>query len=268
MLAFMKKIIESVISKGIYDAIKYLFVIAFAGIASLAALIISTNTKYLIPYASIITITAAAAAILLVLFIYKGVSPIYNFYIETDFKYVFLEKEYFYEYIDKEHITYKKILTLKVLCKSLDRYYDKYNWTGGYAPVITSEDKNHKIVLTTARDSFQQFEVLFGRKYKKGEVIKITLTFDLKNSENKATPAISSTIVEPTKHLTFHIKISKDYRKGAATAQKFPITDSRIALESTEMKFDSEGEIIWPIANPQMLLVYSLSWEAPEEKNN
>lgn len=268
MLVYIKKIVESVISKGIYDIIKYLFVIALAGITSLAALVISINTKYLIPYAIIITITSAAAVTLLALLIYKHFSPIYNFYIETDFKYIFLQKEYYYEYIDIDHITYKKILTLKVLCEGLDRYYDKYNWTGGYTPVIISDDKNHTIIPTTKRDSFQQFEVLFGRRYRKGDVIKLILTFDLKNSENKATPAISTTIVEPTKHLILHIKIAKDYRKSSAIAQKFPITDSRIALENFEKRFDSEGEIIWEIQNPPMLLVYSLSWEVPESKNN
>lgn len=268
MIVDIKKIIENTISKGIYDIIKYLLVIAFTGITSLIAFTISINTKYLLPYAIIITIISAAVAALIVLLIYKHFSDIYNYYIETDFKYIFLEKEYYYEYIDTEHITYKKILTLKVLCDSLDRYYDKYNWTGGCTPQIISDDKSHRIVLTTSRDSFQQFEVHFGRKYKKGDIINIKLTFSLKNNENKAAPALSTTVVEPTKHLKLHIKISKNYRKGAASAEIFPITDSRIALDTLEKKFDSKGEIIWDIPNPSMLLVYSLTWEVPESKSN
>lgn len=264
MLESIKKILESVISKGIYDIIKYLLFIVLAGITGLATHIIVLNIKYLIPYAIIIVITTSAAVGLLGLFVYKQYSPIYNIFTKTDFKYIFLRKECFYEYIDMHHIIYQKQIKLKVLCKNIDRYYDKYNWTGGEKPKISSANKDHTIVPTTKKDSFQQFEVHFGRNYRKGEIIDLHLTFELEDSENKANTAISSTILEPTKYLKLRVKISKDHREGAANAEIFPIIDSRIALEKCEKNFDNNGVIDWEISNPPMLLVYSIRWNMPK----
>jgi hypothetical protein len=264
MLRSIKKILESVLSKGIYDITKYLLFIAITGITGLATHILISSVKYLIPYAIVITIITAATVGLLGLLIYKQYSPIYNVYTKTDFKYIFLEKECFYEYIDMHHIIYQKQIKLKVLCKSIDRYYDKYNWTGGDTTKISSANKDHTIVLTTKRDSFQQFEVHFGKSYKKGDVINLHLTFELQDRQNKANSVISSTIVEPTKYLKLKIKISEDYREGAANAEIFPIIDSRIALDKCEKSFDNNGVINWEIPNPPMLLVYSLRWNMPK----
>ncbi len=260
MLRSMKRILESVFSKGIYDIIRYLIFIVITGITGLATHILVSSVKYLIPYAIVIAIIAASTVGLLGLLVYKQYSPIFNVYTKTDFKYIFLEKECFYEYIDMHHIIYQKQIKLKVLCKSIDRYYDKYNWTGGDKPKISSANKDHSIILTTKRDSFQQFEVHFGRSYKKGDVINLSLTFELQDNENKANSVISSTIVEPTKYLKLKIKISEGYREGVAKAEIFPIIDSRIALDKFEKSFDNNGVINWEISNPPMLLVYSLRW--------
>jgi hypothetical protein len=265
MLGSIKKILESVISKGIYDIIKYLLFIVLAGITGLATHILTLNIKYLMPYAILLAITMAATVGLLGLLIYKQYNPIYNIYTKTDFKYIFLRKEYFYEYIDMHHIIYQKQIKLKVLCETIDRYYDKYNWTGDdKLKIIRSANKDHTIILTTKRDSFQQFEVHFGRNYRKGEIIDLLLTFELEDNEQKANPAISSTIVEPTKYLKLKVKISKDHREGTANAEIFPTIDSRIALDKSEKNFDNDGVIEWEIPNPPMLLVYSLRWNKPK----
>lgn len=265
MLGSIKKILESVISKGVYDIIKYLLFIVLAGITGLATHIIASNIKYLLSYSILISITAAAAAGLFGVLVYKETNPIYNIYTKTDFKYIFLRKEYFYEYIDMHHIIYQKQIKLKVLGDTIDRYYDKYNWTGNDKPkIISSANKDHTIVLTTKKDSFQQFEVHFGRNYKKGDIIDLLLTFELEDDEQEANPAISSTIVEPTKYLKLKVKISKDHREGTANTEIFPIIDSRIALDKSEKSFDNNGVIEWEIPNPPMLLVYSLRWTKPK----
>jgi len=263
MLGSLKKIFEGVLSKGIYDITKYLLFIALAGAAGIGAHIFALHFKYLLPYAIIIAITIAASVGLLGLSLYKKYNPLYNIYTKSDFQYLFLRKECIYEYIDMNHIIYQKLIKLKVLCKSIDRYYDKYNWTGCDRPKIKSACKDHSIILTTKRDSFQQFEVHLGRKYKKGEIIDIHLTFELIDNENKANTVVSSTIVEPTKYLKIKVKISKDYREDIANVEIFPIIDSRIPLEKFEKSFDNNGVIEWEISNPTMLLVYSLRWNMP-----
>ena len=83
----------------------------------------------------------------------------------------------------------------------------------------------------------------------------------------KATPSFSTTIVEPTKKLTLTLKINKDYRTASVIYEKFPSTDSRLALETKEYNFPDNSEIEVIIDNPKMLLVYSLNWENPKSEN-
>lgn len=267
MLESIKKALESALSKGIYDLIYYLFFFALGGISGLVSNSISVNNKYLIPYGIIITITTAATIAFLALIIYKMISPIHNFYLDTDFDYIFLEKKLIYEYNNPEDITYTKKYKIQ-LRKSTDRFHDKYNWTGDHTPIITSSDPHHKILPTTRRDSYQQFEVCFGKKFKKGEIIDLTIIFKLTDKKIKATPSFSTTIVEPTKKLTLSLKINKEYRSSSVTYEKFPSTDSRLALETREYHFPDNSEIEVVIDDPKMLLVYSLNWENPKSKIN
>lgn len=266
MLESIKRALESALSKGIYDLINYLFFFVLGGLSGLATHSISLNNKYLIPYAVIIAITSAATVTLLALVIYKKFSPIHNFYLDTDFDYIFLEKKLTYEYNNPEDITYTKKYKI-ILRKGTDRFHDKYNWTGDNTPIITSSDSNHKIFLTTRRDSYQQFEVYFGKKFKKGEIINLTLIFKLNDKEMKATPSFSTTIVEPTKKLTLTLKINKEYRTSSVIYEKFPSTDSRLALETKNYSFPDNSEIEVIVDNPKMLLVYSLTWENPRSEN-
>lgn len=93
MLESIKKALESAISKGLYDLINYLFFFLLGGISGLVSHSISVNNKYLIPYVVIITITSAVTVTLLALVIYKKVSLLHNFYLDTDFDYIFLKKK-------------------------------------------------------------------------------------------------------------------------------------------------------------------------------
>ena len=266
MLESLKKALEGALSKGIYDLINYLLFFALGGISGLITHSISTNNKYLIHYAILITITSVFTVSLLAFVIYKKISPLHNFYLDTDFDYIFLEKKLTYEYNTPEDITYTKKYKI-LLRKSTDRFHDKYNWTGDNNTVINSSDPHHKIFHTTRRDSYQQFEVCFGKKFKKGEIIDLTLIFKLTDKEMKSSPSFSTTIVEPTKKLTLTIKINKKYRTASVIYEKFPSTDSRLALETKEYHFPDNSEIEVTIDNPKMLLVYSLTWENPKSKN-
>jgi hypothetical protein len=260
MLENSKKIIENIFSKIIYDLSKYLFIIFISGIAGLAAHIYAINNKYFLPYAVVFSISIGAGIGAIGFYIYKQRSPIYRIYSEIDFKYLFVKKELTFEYKDNCHMIYQKHVKIKVLCKSLDRYFDKFNWSGCEMPKISCDNKNYEIFLTTKRDAFQQLEVHFGKNYKKGEIIDFLLSFDLTDSENVSTPMLTSTIVEPTEYLKLTVKIPKEYNITKADAEVFPIIDSRLSLYIREMYFDNYDKIEWEILKPNLLLVYSLRW--------
>lgn len=261
MARYGKMILESISSSAIYDLSKYLLFVFLSGISGVAAHICAGYIYYLTPYAVILSISAAAGAGFLGMYLYKRHNPILRVFSKVEFKYSILSKECFYEYKDSNHMIYEKHLKLKVLCKNLDRYYDKYNWTGCGKINIISADKDHEIIQTIKRDSFQQFEVHFGRNYKKNQIIDLQLTFELEDTENKANPNLSTTIVEPTKYLKLGIKMPDEYKEYTADAEVFPLIDSRIPLEKHIMNSNNNGVIEWEINNPELLLVYSLKWK-------
>lgn len=141
--------------------------------------------------------------------------------------------------------------------------YDKYNWSGCEKPKISSDDKDHLILLTKKRDAFQQFEVHLGKNYRKGEIIDLHLSYEFEDIENKAIPMLSTTIVEPTNYLKLIVKVPKQFNIDKADAEVFPIIDSRIALDKHVINYNNNGVIEWEILNPKMLLVYSLRWNMP-----
>lgn len=262
MLAIIKKALENIINKILCNLIYSLLCFVIGGISGLVTYFISVNNKYVI----IITITSTVTVTLLSLIIYKKVSPLLKFYLDTDFDCIFLEKKLIYEYNAPENIIYTKKYKIR-FCKSTDRFHDKYNWTGCSTPIITSSDPHHQIFPTTRRDSYQQFEVCFGKKFNKGELMDLTLIFKLTDTEMKSIPSFSTTIVEPTKKLTLILKINEEYRTNYAIYEKFPSTDSRLALDTKKYNFPDNSQIEVVIDNPKILLVYSLNWENPKSEN-
>ena len=165
---------------------------------------------------------------------------------------------------------FKKRIKIKVIGKNIDRYYDKYNWTGYGKVSITSNVKDHKILMTAKRDAFQQFEVYFGKSYKKGETVEFCITYTFEDYEEKAIPILSTTIVNPTYDLTLKVILPKSFGVVKAYYESFPCIDSRLPLESGVLIFDDNSvedsntaAVEWSIQKPLMLLVYSIKWDMP-----
>ena len=267
MLNGIKKLFKDIITKGIYDLIKYLLIGLIASITGLFYNFFALHGKYLMPFTVIMTLIAVIATCLLLLIIYRENNPIFNVYKKTDFQFIFLEKDLTYDYTNLDCIKYEKKVKLQVICDSVDRFYDKYNWTGDSKPLIASSDKTHEIVPTPKRDSYETFEVHFGRTYKKGDIIDLKLTFSMEDKERKADTRVSTTIDEPIRKLKIKIKVSEDYREGPANATIFPLIDGRHCTYNEYKYFDNDGIIEWEAKDPQMLTKYSLKWSPSKEKN-
>lgn len=267
MLNSIKKLFKDIITKGIYDLIKYLLIGLIASITGLFYNFLVLHGKYLVPFTIIITFICIIVICLLILIIYHENNPIFNIYKKNDFQFIFLEKELTYDYTNLECIKYEKKVKLQVICDSVDRFYDKYNWTGDSNPLITSSNKIHVIVPTPKRDSYETFEVHFGRTYKKGDIIDLKLTYMMEDKDRKADTRVSTTIDEPIRKLKIKIKVSEEYQQGRANATIFPIIDGRHSIYNEYRYFDNDGVIEWETKDPQMLTKYSLIWSPTKQKN-
>lgn len=263
----IKKFLAGFLNKIAYEALRYQLAICLAGITGVITHAYATNNKYLLPYTIILSLSAAIGIGFFCIYIFKIRNP-YKIYLKTDFNYVILKKHCTYQYKSYTTMEYKKRIKLKVIAKSIDRYYDKYNWTGYGRVIITSSIKDHKILMTAKRDAFQQFEVYFGKNYKKGDIVEFYLTYMFEDSECKAIPILSTTIVEPTSDLNLKVILPKSFGIIKASFEAFPFIDSRLPLINGELFFDDSNvednttvAVEWPIPEPFMLLVYSIKWD-------
>jgi hypothetical protein len=269
----IKKFIEGFLTKIAYDALKYQLAVCLAGFSGVITHAYATNNKHLISYAVVLSLTAALGTVFFCLHIYESHNPYYKAYKKTDFNYVIMKKHCSYQYRSYTTMEYRKKIKLKVVCKSIDRYYDKYNWTGCGNVVIASSDKEHKILMTAKRDAFQQFEVYFGKSYKKGDIVEFCIIYKFEDLECKSVPILSTTIVEPTDDLTLKVILPKAFGILKANYEIFPCIDSRLPVETGEFTFnDSNVEdnttvaVEWSVPKPSMLLVYSIKWEFHKNK--
>lgn len=269
----IKKFFAGFFNKLAYEALKYQLAICLAGISGVITHAFATNNKYLVPYAIVLSLSAAFGIGFFSLYIYKYHNPLYKIYVKTDFNYIILKKHCTYQYRNYKTMEFKKRIKIKVNGKSIDRYYDKYNWTGSGKVSITSNIKAHKILMTAKRDAFQQFEVYFGKSYKKGEIVEFCITYTFEDFEQKAIPILSTTVVNPTNDLTLKVILPKSFGVTKAYFESFPCIDSRLPLESGELLFDDSNvedstsvAVEWSIEKPLMLLVYSIKWDIPKRK--
>ncbi|WP_027628207.1 hypothetical protein [Ruminiclostridium cellobioparum] len=264
----IKKFLAGFLNKIAYEALRYQLAICLAGITGVITHAYATNNKYLLPYTIILSLSAALGIGFFCIYIFRLHNPVYKIYLKTDFKYVILKKYCTYQYKSYTTMEYKKRIKLKVTGKNIDRYYDKYNWTGYGKVSITSNVKDHKILMTAKRDAFQQLEVYFGKSYKKGDIIEFCLTYMFEDVENKAIPILSTTIVEPTSDLNLKVILPKTFGIAKASFEAFPCIDSRLPLVSGELFFDDSTvedntttAVEWSVPEPLMLLVYSIKWD-------
>lgn len=264
----VKKFIIGFFKRLAYEALRYQLAICLAGITGVITHAYATNNKYLLPYAIVLSISAAFGIGFFCIYMFRLHNPINKIYLKTDFNYMILKKHCTYQYKTYTTMEYKKRIKIKVTGKSIERYYDKYNWTGYGKVTITSSIKDHKILITSKRDAFQQFEVFFGKSYKKGDTIEFCLTYTFEDLEGKALPILSATIVEPTIDLILKVILPKSFGITKASLETFPCLDSRLPVFNKEMPFDDSNvednttvAVEWQIPEPLMLLVYSIKWE-------
>lgn len=250
------------VNKSIYDIIKALLILfVTSGSLGFVVKIITSKIQFLSQYSLFITILSIAAACIFVMAVHDRFSI--NYVVIRDAKSCFriLKKECTYTYKDKNNMTFRKKLTLKVLKNNTECYHDRYFWTGHGNTTVVSEHNDQEYAETVRKDVYQEYVINFDRHLKKGEVIETSVFFTLEDLDNKAIPFLSTTISEPTDFLSMKVKVPVSFGIEKAIAEVFPCADSYTPVKTEIILFDNDGEAKWEISSPKRFHLYSLRWK-------
>lgn len=101
---------------------------------------------------------------------------------------IVVKKEITYRYISHTSLQYTRAITLKARRSGLDRYVDKFNWSGKGKIELSSMVPEHTVRLLGRRNIWRLYEVTLGHSLRKGEIIVVEVKWDLRDPDGQAVP--------------------------------------------------------------------------------
>lgn len=175
---------------------------------------------------------------------------------------VMVKKEMTYRYLSHTKLQYTKAMTIKARRPGLERYVDKFNWTGQGTMAISSMVPEHVVRLLGRRNIWRMYEVSFGRALRKNDRITLEVKWDLDDPESRAVPFFSQSINERTDVLVLKLRLPAEFSITRAYKTILPTIDALEPISTIETAVD-QGELDWVIRHPRLLHCYQISWTDP-----
>ena len=171
-----------------------------------------------------------------------------------------LERRISYTFHSATTATYRRAYKLLALKSGLDRYVDRYRWTGDGVPHPESRNPDHKVKLAERKNLWQCFETIFHRQLSKKEEIEIDVEWNLDDPSGKAVPFFSVTIEEPTDLLIMELCLPLDIKITRVVCEHASHIGARHAYKSEDKTLDRDGKVVWTVERPQLLHYYEMRW--------
>ena len=176
-----------------------------------------------------------------------------------------LQKEIAYEYSkDGQTMWQRKRLHIKALKNGVDRFTDRYRWTGsGKCTVqmltpdfqITNERKEEFTAL------WDYFDVTFPHPLHKGEEIDFTLEWELFDEQKIAVPFLATLIDRETKHLLLQVVLPPKLAPTRAYCHEFANNIDTLPIVTHPIKWSAATQrISFDVPNPKKYHKYSIRW--------
>lgn len=259
--------IRAVLSHAFWEIVVRLLGVLFAALVSFAA--INWLGGWLHPLANhkwLASSILTTAILIISIRIYLRNTRFIPVFPRPECDFLILDKEISIRFFSLEDIRYRKKLTLKALRKGLDRYTDKYKWSGTGNVAVQSEHDEHRLELTHRSALWQWYDLYFDHALRKGETIDIGIVWSIEDKDRTAIPFISATVEEPTKSLTMRLFAKEFFGIRQATCEHKATMGSRKPFD-TEILKALDGEIIWKIKRPKLLHYYEMHW-TPHYQND
>jgi hypothetical protein len=231
------------------------WLLTFVGSRSIASAVGSVA-----PYKTHLAIAAASLFALTMVTLLLRLDKYRPHFPRLHFDYQLLEHEITYDHIDKYRMTYTRRKRIRALRSGLDRYHDKYHWSGRGKCELKSGIRGQKVTLTERKSVWQYYEIRFPKTLNKGEIIETLVIWDLEDTEQVSLPFLSSTIEEPTRHLKMTLKLPEILEVDSVVEEVSSYIGAKTPFTS-EIKELSHGQVEWVIDNPKLLHHYQLKWE-------
>lgn len=164
-----------------------------------------------------------------------------------------------YKWLGDGLVEYRRKYRLSARRNGLDRYTDRWIWTGDGAVSMESAVKSHSLVLHSPKGAWNIFDVVFNKTLNISDEIDVEVVWLIKGIVKKPNAFCSATISEPSGTLRFRLEF-----RGGSVLQRFVFEHmhsmSAKDVISQEEK-DLDGEVIeFEVVNPELLHHYQVRW--------
>lgn len=208
-------------------------------------------------------IALSATVGLLIVAVVRFRRRIYSYrYPRRRFRYVVVQRKLCYEIDNQNALNYSRLTTIRALQNDLREFWDRYYWTGSES----TEPQAGEGVLAIhpavpGGGMFDFFQVYFERNLSRGDVYDFEVTWPALQNWLTARPYVSATTEEPTQKITFELRIPRQCRASdVALAEEYRAAESRVPLNTREIKFDDDGTLIWTVHKPRLYRSYRVRW--------
>jgi len=257
----MGKFLKEFAGIAVFEALKstawglVLLLIEFVGVHNLVAFL-----PVIAPYKILLLALAIVISVLIGIIAYRAMTRNLPRFDRVNSDVHILKKTISYDYRGPNKIIYRRQYTFKILRNGVDKFTDRYRWSGNGEAIPKSVKPEHTIHHLPEEHFFRFFEIRFGHAYKRKAVVEADVIWELSDPNGVSHPVISATIYEPTDCLVMHVTLPPTNEIPTAIRTFSPEIGARLNAETKEALFSNNNVEIWSTIKPRLLHYYELRW--------
>lgn len=235
-----------------------LWTLLFAGITSALAYFITLELNFTTREIIFIIVALILLIFFISYFIYRRTNKrLPNLpAIHPDFHMV--REERVHKWVDTNNYIHIRRYTLKALQDGLDRYTDKFYWSGSTYELIGGNSDYSVELSKDFKNAFNIYHFKFVSPLKKNDIIEVEAKW---KAVGPAKPFFSTTIEEPTDLLIMKLELYPESGVTQINCEVESYKGARIPIITKKERLNSEGEFTWQIKKPKILHHYEIYWK-------
>ena len=257
-----EKWLKEIAGLTVFEAFRWVLVLILGWVLSLfGAQFLSTSLQFFSGYKLYLLAIFVIITTWATLWWFQRFNRNRPFFPKLDSDFHILEKEITFKYTSPTEIIYKRKYKLRALKKNLERFNDRYCWTGSTEPKkMTCSNKDQWIDRAKVRDVYRFFDVVLERAFQKGEEVNIEIIWELEDPNHDAGPFISATIFEPTDKLIMNVELADCLGVSTVIMEHSADTGTKKHYKTSTAQL-SNRKYTWPIKTPNLLHLYRIRWQ-------